>query len=156
MKQLARLSALFLFAIYAAPALADTAAYAPGFWAGFVDGFMALLKLLASPLIQVALVDAGAHALAYDIGYYGGVLTFAASAAAAASSTENEPGTPEMGIARNPRHGLGMALPQGQNRAPLHLQKSRQELQTAFNSRKTAAAGTAAWWSRQGRSGRSG
>lgn len=155
MKQAARLSAIFLLAVYAAPALADSAAYAPGFWAGFVDGFMALLKLLASPFIQVTLVDEGAHAFTYDIGYYGGVLTFAASAAAAASSTD-EAGIPEMGIARNPRQGLGMALPQGQSRAAIHSQRSRQGPQSAFQPRKAAAAGPAGWWNRQGRPGRSG
>jgi putative effector of murein hydrolase LrgA (UPF0299 family) len=89
-KQLCRLLAVILLFLYAGAAVADTAQAPPGFWSGFLDGFMSLLKLLASPVVEVSLVNEGANALAYDAGYYAGVLTFSASAAAAASPADPE------------------------------------------------------------------
>jgi hypothetical protein len=68
----------------------------PGFWAGLMDGFMSLPKLLVSPFVDVVLVDPGAHPLVYDIGFYAGVLLFAGAGAAAASST-----TEPNGLAKN-------------------------------------------------------
>lgn len=65
-------------------------AYSPGFWSGFGDGFLALLKLLVSPLYDVTLVDTRADAGLYDAGYYLGVLLFAAFAGLAASPAQPE------------------------------------------------------------------
>ena len=61
------------------------AAAAPGFWAGYVDGFLSLLKLVVSPLMDVTLVSADLHHWAYSLGYYLGLLTFAGVAGAIAS-----------------------------------------------------------------------
>jgi hypothetical protein len=75
----------------AAMAAAMTGALdSPGFWSGFGDGFLALLKLLVSPLYSVALVDTSADTRLYDAGYYLGVLLFAAFAGFAASPAEPE------------------------------------------------------------------
>ena len=62
-------------------------ASAPGFWDGLVDGFMSLPRLLASLVVDVSLVEPGAHLLSYDIGFYVGVLLLTGAGAAAASST---------------------------------------------------------------------
>jgi hypothetical protein len=78
-------SAAFLLAIYAGPAEA-AGGYTPGFWVGFEDGLLSLLKLMASPLADFTLVDSQADSWAYKVGYGLGVVTFAAAAGTAASS----------------------------------------------------------------------
>jgi hypothetical protein len=87
-------TAVFLLFWSGAAAAASTGAAiagsvgSPGFWSGFSDGFLALLKLLVSPLYSVALVDTTADTRLYDVGYYAGVLIFAALAGFAASPAE--------------------------------------------------------------------
>jgi hypothetical protein len=60
----------------------------PGFWAGFVDGSLGLLKLLLSPLLQVTIIQADAQSWWYDAGVYTGALSFAAAAGMAAAPAE--------------------------------------------------------------------
>ena len=80
---------LLTFAGPVASVTSATLAPGPGFWEGLLDGFLSLLKLLASPFVNVVVVDAGDHLFSYDVGFYVGVLLFAgAGAAAAASSPE--------------------------------------------------------------------
>jgi hypothetical protein len=59
----------------------------PGLLEGFVAGLMSLPKFLASPSMEVTLIDTGARLIGYDIGFLPGVLAFAATGAAAAAST---------------------------------------------------------------------
>jgi hypothetical protein len=68
-------------------ASAAALATAPGFWDGLIDGFLSLPRLLASLVVDVTLVDPGAHLMSYDIGFYAGVLLLAGVGAAAAAST---------------------------------------------------------------------
>jgi hypothetical protein len=82
-------AAFVALALFAGPALAADAA--PGFWMGFLDGFLSLLKLLLSPFVDVAIVTDDFGPWVYTIGYYAGVLSFAGSAGAAASSTDAMP-----------------------------------------------------------------
>jgi hypothetical protein len=56
-----------------------------GFWVGYVDGFLSLLKLVVSPFMDVTLVSAYFGRWTYSLGYYLGVLTFAGLAGAVAS-----------------------------------------------------------------------
>ncbi len=65
-------------------AVATTSA---GFWSGLVDGFMSLPRLLANLVVDVPLIEPGAHLLSYDLGFYAGVLLLTGAGAAAASST---------------------------------------------------------------------
>lgn len=58
---------------------------APGFWAGYIDGFLSLLKLVVSPFLDVTLVAADLGHWEYSLGYYLGLLTFAGLAGAIAS-----------------------------------------------------------------------
>jgi hypothetical protein len=58
----------------------------PGLLEGFVAGLMSLPKFLASPSMEVTLIDTGARLIGYDIGFLPGVLAFAATGAAAAST----------------------------------------------------------------------
>jgi hypothetical protein len=58
---------------------------AAGFWMGYVDGFLSLLKLVVSPFVDVTLVSAYFGRWTYSLGYYLGVLSFAGLAGAAAS-----------------------------------------------------------------------
>ena len=81
-------SAGLLLALYANPAEAAVD-YTPGFASGFADGLLSLLKLMASPFADVVIVNNEADGWAYELGYGLGVLTFAAAAGAAASSTES-------------------------------------------------------------------
>jgi hypothetical protein len=89
MKTALHLAAFLALASFAGPALAAEAA--PGFWTGFLDGFLSLLKLLASPFVDVTIVTDDFGPWAYTIGYYLGVLSFAGSAGAAASSADAIP-----------------------------------------------------------------
>lgn len=66
-----------------AAALASSA----GFWDGLIDGFMSLPRLLANLVIDVPLIEPGAHLMSYDLGFYAGVLLLTGAGAAAASST---------------------------------------------------------------------
>jgi hypothetical protein len=68
---------------FTAPAFAAEPAL--GFWAGYIDGFLSLLKLVASPLMEVTLVAADLGHWEYSLGYYLGLLTFAGLAGAIAS-----------------------------------------------------------------------
>lgn len=61
-----------------------------GFWIGFGDGLLGLLKLVASPLVNVTVFDRSAQNWLYDLGYFGGVFTFAVTARLAASSADTE------------------------------------------------------------------
>jgi hypothetical protein len=69
---------------YPASAGAATLQLGPGFWAGAADGFLALIKLLISPVVPVSIVDPAANWY-YTAGYYLGVLIFAGSAGMAAT-----------------------------------------------------------------------
>lgn len=89
MKHVLQVVAFFTLAFFAGPALAADAV--PGFWTGFLDGSLSLLKLLASPFLDVRLVNDGFGPWVYAIGYYAGVLTFVSAAGLAASSAEAEP-----------------------------------------------------------------
>ena len=62
------------------------------FWTGFIDGFVSLIKLLLSPLLDVTLVAEDFGAWGYRMGYYFGVLAFAGMAGAAASSEAAQAG----------------------------------------------------------------
>ncbi|MBA3479465.1 MAG: hypothetical protein H0T52_13865 [Lautropia sp.] len=79
-----------LLVLFATSAQAAVLVSEPGFWAGLTDGFLALLKLLISPVASVAIVDPAASGWHYDAGYYVGVLTFAAAAGMAASAPDSE------------------------------------------------------------------
>lgn len=68
-------------AVAAAPAVSQG-----GFWSGYVDGFLGLLNLLASPFIDLGLDVRDIGTWAYQVGYYLGVLTFVGAAGAAAST----------------------------------------------------------------------
>ena len=50
-KHALQLVSFLALALFAGPALAAEAA--PGFWVGYLDGFLSLLKLLASPILDV-------------------------------------------------------------------------------------------------------
>lgn len=86
-----------------APFYVEAAAltYDPGFWVGFGDGLLGLLKLLISPLVDVSIVDPRADGWTYTAGYYLGVLTFAAAGGMAASTASPEP---SLNIGNNPSH----------------------------------------------------
>lgn len=84
MKHVLQMVAFIALALFAGPALAADAL--PGFWTGFLDGFLSLLKLLASPFMDVVVVTKDFGPWDYAIGYYGGVLAFASAAGMAASS----------------------------------------------------------------------
>ena len=88
MKHVLQVVAFIALALFAGPALAADAL--PGFWTGFMDGFFSLLKLLASPFIDVVIVTEDFGPWAYAIGFYAGVLAFAGAAALAASSDDGE------------------------------------------------------------------
>jgi hypothetical protein len=88
-KHVLQVAAFVALALFAGPALAADAV--PGFWTGFLDGFLSLLKLLVSPFIEVTIVAERFGPWAYAIGYYSGVLAFAGVAGLAASSTEAGP-----------------------------------------------------------------
>ena len=92
MKHVLQLVTLLALALFAGPAFA--ADVDPGFWTGFLDGLLSLFKLLVSPLMNVTIVAEDFGTWAYAIGYYLGVLTFAAMAGAAASSADT--GTEEI------------------------------------------------------------
>jgi len=71
-----------------AASIAASMVDSPGFWSGFGDGFLALLKLLVSPIYSVTLVDTSAEGRLYDVGYYLGVLLFATFAGFSASPAQ--------------------------------------------------------------------
>jgi hypothetical protein len=83
---LAKALAFLALAMFASPALAADPSV--GFWTGFVDGFLSLLKLLVSPLIDVTVVSEDFGPWGYAVGYYAGILSFAAAAGAASFPTE--------------------------------------------------------------------
>jgi hypothetical protein len=85
-KHVLQAAAFLALALFAGPALAADSV--PGFWTGFLDGFLGLLKLLMSPFIEVTIVSERFGPWAYAAGYYSGVLAFAGTAGLAASSTE--------------------------------------------------------------------
>lgn len=86
MNRLTKTLAFLALALFAAPALAaDPSA---GFWTGFLDGFLSLLKLLVSPLIDVNVVSRDLGPWGYAVGFYAGILSFAAAAGAASFPTE--------------------------------------------------------------------
>jgi hypothetical protein len=77
--------AFLLLASFAGPAMAvDTVTGT--FWTGLVDGFLSLIKLLVSPLLDVSIIAEDFGTWAYRAGYYLGVLVFIGVAGAAASS----------------------------------------------------------------------
>lgn len=78
------LAAVALFS-YTGPAIAAGGAGA-GFWAGFVDGFLCLSKLVLGAFFDFDLVSASLRGGSYGFGYYLGVLSFAAGAGAAGYS----------------------------------------------------------------------
>ncbi len=82
----AALAALAPFSVEAAALTYDI-----GFWGGFADGLLGLLKLLISPVVSVSIVDPAADSWTYTLGYYLGVLTFAAAGGMAASAAPSEP-----------------------------------------------------------------
>ena len=84
--------AAFLVATYAGSAEAAVRPE-PGFWIGFGDGLLGLLKLVASPLVNVTVFDRSAQSSLYDLGYFVGVFTFAVTARLTASSADTEFGT---------------------------------------------------------------
>lgn len=92
------LAALAPFSVEAA-----TLTYDIGFWGGFGDGLLGLLKLLISPLVSVSIVDPAADSWTYTLGYYLGVLTFAAAGGMAASAAPSEP-TVNLKVARSSSH----------------------------------------------------
>ncbi len=67
-----------------------SAADSPGFWSGFGDGMLSLLRFLASPLTDVTIFDGDAQNRLYDVGYFFGVLTFTGAAGAAALPKDAE------------------------------------------------------------------
>ena len=81
--------AAFLVATYAGSV---EAAVRPewGFWIGFGDGLLGLLKLVASPLVNVTVFDRSAQSSLYGFGYFVGVFTFAVTARLATSSADTE------------------------------------------------------------------
>lgn len=80
-----------VFLLLTVPAQAAVTGYGPGFWSGFGDGFLALLRLLLSPIVPVTIVDLDATSWTYDAGYYLGVITFTGTAGAAALPSQTEP-----------------------------------------------------------------
>jgi len=82
---------LLLLLAFTGPVESVTAAAAmapaAGFWEGLIDGFMSLPRLIANLVIDVPLIQPGAHLLSYDLGFYAGVLLLSGAGAAAASST---------------------------------------------------------------------
>jgi hypothetical protein len=66
---------------FTAPAFA-AADERPGFWAGYLDGFLSVLKMIVSPFLDVAIVSAEFGPLAYTLGFYSGLLSFAGVAGA--------------------------------------------------------------------------
>jgi len=62
-----------------------------GFWAGLEDGFLSLVKLLASLFANLTLFDREARTWSYDLGFGLGVLGFVALAGAADSALESDP-----------------------------------------------------------------
>jgi hypothetical protein len=78
--------AFLAFALFAGPALAADPSV--GFWTGFADGFLSLLKLLVSPLIDVTVVAKDMGPWNYAAGYYAGILSFAATAGASSFPAE--------------------------------------------------------------------
>lgn len=89
LKHVALALCLLLVCTYAGAAQAGIG-YSPGFWSGFGDGLLSLLKFLASPIADVTIFDGDAKNRFYDVGYCVGVLTFTGAAGAAATSTEVE------------------------------------------------------------------
>lgn len=63
--------------LYAVPALGDSAA---GFWSGYADGLLAVVKLLASLVVEVDVVADGSVRWSYKVGFYLGLLSFAVAA----------------------------------------------------------------------------
>ena len=86
MKLLPRAIVFVALALFAAPVFA--ADVPPGFWSGYLDGFLSLLKLVLSPLMDVTIVSDNFGPWAYSVGYYLGVLSFAGAAGAVAASGE--------------------------------------------------------------------
>ncbi|NLD54356.1 MAG: hypothetical protein GX652_06810 [Burkholderiaceae bacterium] len=86
MKVLPRALVFLALALFAAPAFAADAP--PGFWSGYPDGFLSLLKLVLSPVIDVTIVSEHFGPWAYSVGYYLGVLSFAGTAGAVAASSD--------------------------------------------------------------------
>ncbi len=86
MKLLPRALVFAALALFAAPAFAADAP--PGFWSGYLDGLLSLLKLVVSPLIDVTIVSESFGPWSYSIGYYLGVLSFAGAGGALAASGE--------------------------------------------------------------------
>jgi hypothetical protein len=86
MKLLPRALVFAALALFAGPAFA--ADVSPGFWSGFLDGFLSLLKLVVSPLMDVTVVSDSFGPWAYSLGYYLGVLSFAGAAGAVAACGE--------------------------------------------------------------------
>jgi hypothetical protein len=84
--KLAKVLAFLALALFAGPALAADPSV--GFWTGFLDGFLSLLKLLVSPLIDVTVVSKDFGPSGYAVGYYTGILSFAGAAGAASFPTE--------------------------------------------------------------------
>ena len=80
-----------LLMLFATSAQAAALGTDPGFWAGVADGFLALMKLLVSPITSVSIVDPAAVSWQYDAGYYIGVLAFAATAGMTAAAPASEP-----------------------------------------------------------------
>jgi hypothetical protein len=85
-KNALRILAFLALALFSAPVLA--AEPGAGFWGGFLDGFLSLLKLVVSPVMDVTIVGDDFGPWGYTLGYYIGVLAFAGAAGAAASSSD--------------------------------------------------------------------
>ncbi len=76
----ATFAALLLFTIPAFAAHPD-----PGFWPGYLDGFLSLPRLIVSPVVDVTIVREHLGPLGYTAGYCLGLLSFAAAAGALAA-----------------------------------------------------------------------
>lgn len=83
------IAALVVLWVSCAGAAENAPAYV-GFWSGFGDGFLSLLKFMASALLNVTIYDTHAQSWLYDAGYCTGAISFALSAGAAAFSAEPE------------------------------------------------------------------
>lgn len=77
-------------AAHALDVVSAAATSSPGFWSGFTDGLLSLVKFLASPLTELTIFDGDAQSNLYDVGYLLGVMTFTGAAGVAATSTEEE------------------------------------------------------------------
>jgi hypothetical protein len=86
-----KFSLLVLALVLLVPVTGEAAAVVgaePGFWVGFVDGALGLIKLLISPLVQMTIIKGDVQSGWYEAGVYLGALSFAGTAGLAAAPAD--------------------------------------------------------------------